>query len=213
MVESVVRSVHWQAVLTREFLDSLTMQNSLGLNLVGYPSWLLREHDIDVILEDCEKIAGKVHDRCEGLDVRVKSADSLRYKVSRRYGEMCVSSSLCVNDVIGFRFLVKDFRDIGDIPDWFTVVDMSNGKVCDDGYRAVHLYYAPDEYSYAVEIQFWAERDFNFHNWLHEHVYKNEELEDRAFIGEILRSEFDCGIICEEADLIRKVNEICANCA
>lgn len=49
------------------------------------------------------------------------------------------------NDILGFRMLVDSYDTLleGKIPQEMRVVDMSNGKANDDGYRGVHLYYQP----------------------------------------------------------------------
>lgn len=39
-------------------------------------------------------------------------------------------------------------------------MDLRNGKMIDDGYRAIHLYYQRDNLAYPIEIQLWCEDDY-----------------------------------------------------
>ena len=56
--------------------------------------------------------------------------------------------------------------------DKIRIVDMSQGKANDDGYRGVHLYFQLDHQHYPVEIQMNTYYDRQINNWLHKYLYK-----------------------------------------
>lgn len=80
------------------------------------------------------------------------------------------------NDLIGIRIIVSDYSIWEGIRARFvssevTVVDLRQGKIPDDGYRAVHLYFQSDHRHYPVELQFVSEHDNVFNAWQHDHFY------------------------------------------
>lgn len=202
----------WQEIFTKEFFDALTMQNTMHLDLLCYPSWMLRKWDIDNVIKDRNMIADNAATQLAGfkyddIGFRIKTEKSIRDKVERRYAEMCVSSLLCFNDFVGFRVQVDNFNDIGDFPEFLRVYDMSHGKLHNDGYYAVHAYYMPDDMTYPVEIQFWRKQDAEFHKWLHRYVYKNDGLGMyKDYCGTILRNDFEQGLIHTEAEFLSRMN-------
>lgn len=56
--------------------------------------------------------------------------------------------------------------------DKIRIVDMSQGKANDDGYRGVHLYFQLDHSHYHIEIQMNTYYDRQINNWLHKYLYK-----------------------------------------
>lgn len=71
---------------------------------------------------------------------------------------------------------------------------MSSGKKNDDGYRGYHIYYKKSNYHYAIEVQFFTERDYILNMWLHKYVYKYKD----NMIGIKLKDLYDKGIIQNE---------------
>ena len=107
-------------------------------------------------------------------DYRVKTVSSIHGKVSR-HPELSFQSVF--NDILGIRF--KHPTYLNNIPSYLRLVDLTQGKAHDDGYRAQHLYYKMDNYHYLIEIQIWADKDYNFNSWSHCYAYKhisNEQL-------------------------------------
>lgn len=81
---------------------------------------------------------------------RFKSDDSIyrKYEKTLRNGG---GFKQCFNDILGFRLHLKKYPL--EYPEYFRVVDLRVGKQVDDGYRAIHLYYQRDSFTYPIEIQ------------------------------------------------------------
>nr|WP_314461535.1 hypothetical protein [uncultured Clostridium sp.] len=131
------------------------------------------------------------------LDYRIKSLDSCLRKYEKFYPEM--QAEKVFNDILGFRMLVDNYEILlkGNAPDGIRIVDMSEGKAIDDGYRGVHIYYQPNHYHYPIEIQANTYYDRQLNNWLHKYLYKREYSD---LIGRILRQEYEYGKILKEQD-------------
>lgn len=106
-------------------------------------------------------------DSIKPFSYRVKTPDSIRRKVTR-HSDLRFQSIF--NDILGIRVRVKDYNL--DIPEYYRVVDLRNGKSEDDGYRAIHLYYKRDNFSYPIEVQLWSDEDYLFNLWMHLYGYK-----------------------------------------
>lgn len=78
------------------------------------------------------------------------------------------------------------------------IVDLRNGKRDDDGYSAIHLYYQKPNYHYPIEVQFWNECDYSFHNWLYKYSYKYLNGSE----GILLRNLFNDGLINNEEEFL-----------
>lgn len=110
------------------------------------------------------------------------------------------------NDILGFRACCDDYREVLAlcIPQ-FKMVDMSQGKARDDGYRGVHLYYQPDNFHYPIELQFNTLYDRQLNNWLHDYLYK------KAYpnaIGQIMRQEYEHGNIRDANSFEEVLNHV-----
>lgn len=103
----------------------------------------------------------------KGYTYRIKSSDSIFKKIERH---PYANAQLLFNDLVGLRTVVKQYPT--EYPDYFEVKDMRYGKLIDDGYRAVHLYYKKDNISYPVEVQLWSEQDAIYNNWMRRYGYK-----------------------------------------
>lgn len=89
-------------------------------------------------------------------------------------------------------------------PEYFRVVDLRNGKKIDDGYRAIHLYYQRDSYSYPIEIQLWCGQDCKFNIWAHKHTYKYKSAE----VGKLLYELYIKNEINSEEEFMSKLKEV-----
>lgn len=125
------------------------------------------------------------------LDYRIKSLESISTKYDRYYPNKQMRQVF--NDVIGFRAFCYSYEDVIALEsDVFRVVDMSNGKRNDDGYRGVHLYYQKDNFHYPIEIQFFTYYDQQINGWLHDYVYKKDYPNS---VGQLLREKYENGEI------------------
>lgn len=181
--------------LSIELLNRLSYQTRLGKSLKRNIHYfekddLMKElSDMTDWLDEQECFSDIV------LDYRIKSMDSILLKYDRYYPNRQVRQVF--NDILGFRAYCSDYVDVIALEsDVFRVVDMTNGKSEDDGYRGVHLYYQIDNNHYPIEIQFNTYYDRQFNDWLHKYLYKKDYTNS---IGATLRSKYEKGNIIDEA--------------
>lgn len=166
--------------MTKEELDKLSYTSTLGTSLKQIS---LRKTELQKILEDIDRwrthrVEMLVNEHLIGM--RFKSDDSImrKYEKTLKTGG---GFKQCFNDVLGFRMQLDEYPT--EFPEYFRVVDLRDGKQIDDGYRAIHLYYQRDSYSYPIEIQLWCGREHQFNIWAHKHTYKykNEEIGKKLY--------------------------------
>lgn len=187
--------------ISKDALDLLSYRSTLGQSLKQIH---LSRTPIEVILEDIAKyreayIETFVQENLIGS--RFKSDDSIlrKYEKVLRTGG---GFKQCFNDVLGFRLKFDEYPT--EFPDFFRVVDLRQGKQVDDGYRAIHLYYQRDSWSYPIEVQLWCGRDFCFNIWSHQYAYKYSS----ETIGLHMRELFDAGDIQTEQAFKNKLKEL-----
>lgn len=187
--------------ISKDALDLLSYRSTLGQSLKQIH---LSRTPIEVILEDIAKyreayIETFVQENLIGS--RFKSDDSIlrKYEKVLRTGG---GFKQCFNDVLGFRLKFDEYPT--EFPDYFRVVDLRQGKQVDDGYRAIHLYYQRDSWSYPIEVQLWCGRDFCFNIWSHQYAYKYSS----ETIGLHMRELFDAGDIQTEQAFKNKLKEL-----
>lgn len=187
--------------ITQETLDQLSYRSGLGQSLKQIS---LRKTPLNVILDDIAKYRSSYVDiliQDNLIGSRFKSEDS----ILRKYQKTLQTNGgfkQCFNDVLGFRLRFDEYPE--EFPACFRVVDLRKGKVIDDGYHAIHLYYQRDNRSYPIEIQLWCGSDYTFNLWSHKYIYKYKSPE----VGQNLYREFSQGIIQSEQDfLIRLQNQ------
>lgn len=193
-----VASMHSNEVSlpSKELLDSISMTSSYGRSMNKLK---VSESLIASVVADIVSYESIMQDfSCCNFAFRVKTQDSILRKL-QRYPDK--HAQQVFNDILGLRLIVDEYPV--KYTDYFRVVDMSNGKANDDGYRGVHLYYKRDNYSYIIEIQLWSNRDKEFNTWMHKHGYKTVSSE----ILKMLRSDYDNGVLKSYKDYIRRLNE------
>ncbi|NMB43058.1 MAG: hypothetical protein GX995_02875 [Clostridiales bacterium] len=143
------------------------------------------------------------------IDSRIKSIGSAIIKFDKYYPNINYSSVF--NDVLGFRAICTDYEEVFEleIEENIRIVDMSNGKSNDDGYRGVHVYYQKDNYHYPIEIQLNTYYDRQFNDWMHDKFYK------RGFdnkVGQKLRREYEDGKIKSRQEFEEVLKYVLSNC-
>ena len=184
--------------LSIDLLKSYSFKSNLGLSL----KHSLRHFDKEALLEelftyadwlDSLDIVSQV-----SLDFRVKAYESIEGKYNRYYTHPKSQARKVFNDILGFRALCDSYDPLlNDSIEGLRIVDMSQGKANDDGYRGIHAYYQLDNFHYPIEIQFNSYYDRQLNNWLHDYLYKKEyPLE----YGQIMRHKYEEGIIRSAED-------------
>lgn len=159
---------------------------------------------IEIIIQDIGKYRANYVDvliQENLIGSRFKSDDS----IYRKYEKTIKNKGgfkQCFNDVLGFRLYMEEYPT--EFPEYFRVVDLRNGKLIDDGYRAIHLYYQRDNRAYPIEIQLWCEKDYQFNVWSHRHIYKY----DNAEIGRKMYQLYCENQIETEDDFLKKLEEM-----
>ena len=184
--------------LSQELLEKLSYHSNLGKSLKKN----IRYFDKNDVLNEMKTMTDWLWslDCLDGiaLDYRIKSMESISNKYDRYYPKRQMRQVF--NDILGFRAFCDSYSQVLNLEsDIFRIVDMSNGKSHDDGYRGVHLYYQKDNYYYPIEVQFNALYDRQINNWLHENVYKKNYPDS---IGILLRESYEKGSIRNEDDFM-----------
>ena len=198
-----------KAGLTYEILQSLSYRTQLGKSLVNS----LRHFDKELLFDDINKVINfynnsEIMDEL-AIDYRIKSEDSCLRKYDKFYPDMRVEKTF--NDVLGFRMLCDNYDEIlnHDNIDKIRIVDMSQGKANDYGYRGVHLYFQLDHSHYPVEIQMNTYYDRQINNWLHKYLYKKNYPDD---IGLKLRKLYENGKILNENMFREVLQNVLSDC-
>lgn len=187
--------------IPKETLDALSYHSMLGRSLKQIS---LRATPLETILEDIAKYRASYIDTLVQENLigsRFKSDDS----IIRKYEKTLRTNGgfkQCFNDVLGFRLRFEEYPS--EFPDYFRVVDLRSGKLVDDGYRAIHLYYQRDNLAYPIEVQLWCGNDYYFNLWSHKYVYKYRTPET----GKKLYQEYAEGKIRDERDFLKRLREI-----
>lgn len=197
-------------ILSKDFLTSISLESSLGINLANYSMSKFNDDNLQLLLSDIEKMQDfecGIIQRLgnSGVGYRIKSIDSILLKINK-YKVNVRKAILCFNDLIGFRVVYDTLPSVTSIPDYFQVIDLSNGKVNDDGYKALHLYFKLSNRHYPIEIQIWEKADENFINWSHKYCYK---VTDSNIIKK-LREKYDNKEIQSEDDFKREFDILVA---
>ena len=187
--------------VSKEILDQLSYTSTLGRSLKQIS---LRNTPIEFIIDDIAKYRSSYIDilvQENLIGSRFKSDDSIyrKYEKTLKNGG---GFKQCFNDVLGFRLHFEEYPK--EYPDYYRVVDMSEGKQVDDGYRAIHLYYQRNNMAYPIEIQLWCGDDYPFNIWSHRWVYKYEN----AHIGKVLYETYKLGRINNEEEFLKMLSEI-----
>ena len=157
--------------LSIDILDKLSYESKLGKSLKHN----LHDFDHNELMREMLEMTCWLQEQSElediALDYRVKSMDSIELKYQRYYPNKQVRQVF--NDILGFRAFCDNYAElINDTSENLRIVDMSNGKSNDDGYRGVHLYYQKGNFHYPIEVQFNTLYDRQLNNWLHAFLYK-----------------------------------------
>lgn len=198
-----------KAGLSDEMLQKLSYHTQLEKSLVHS----LRHFDRQSLIEDVCKMID-FYNELEimedlAIDYRIKSIDSCLRKYDKFYPEMRVEKTF--NDVLGFRMLCDNYDEIlskKDIQN-MRIVDLSQGKADDDGYRGVHIYYQLNHMYYPIEVQMNTYYDRQINNWLHKYLYKRNYPNEA---GAKLRKLYENGKILNEKRFKEVLEDVLSCC-
>ena len=183
--------------LSVQILEQLSYESHLGKSLKQN----LRHFDRDALMTELAEMTDWLSQQTIldeiGIDLRIKSIDSISLKYERYYPENRQVRQV-FNDILGFRAFCDDYQElIGQDSSVFRIVDMSRGKANDDGYRGVHLYFQKDNFHYPIEVQFNTLYDRQINNWLHSYLYKKNYPNE---VGQRMRTLYEDGKIRSRED-------------
>lgn len=177
--------------LSAEILSELSYRSNLGKSLKKNIHYFDKQDVLDELSVMTEwlwsqNVLGEI-----ALDYRIKSMESISAKYDRYYPDRQMRQVF--NDILGFRAFCDSYSQVFELDsDIFRLVDMSQGKRNDDGYRGVHLYFQKDNFHYPIEVQFNTLYDRQLNNWLHDYLYKKNYPDS---IGQELRKKYEKGEI------------------
>ncbi len=95
---------------------------------------------------------------------RVKAQNSVEYKIEnyiRTHEGGNIPIKKCINDLFGVRIVIDDEFSFGDVKEYiknnypqYKCIDSSKSE-----YRATHIYFEKDNYSFPWELQVWSSFD------------------------------------------------------
>ncbi|MBO6128273.1 MAG: hypothetical protein J6P79_05180 [Pseudobutyrivibrio sp.] len=184
--------------LSQSLLDEFSYRSELGKSLKKN----IHYFDKNDVLKEMEKMTNWLWslDSLDGiaLDYRIKSLESISNKYDRYYPNRQMRQVF--NDILGFRAFCDSYSQVLSLEsDILRVVNMTQGKSHDDGYRGVHVYYQKDNYHYPIEVQFNTLYDRQLNNWLHDYIYKKDYPDST---GRFLRECYEQGKIRTEDDFM-----------
>lgn len=194
--------------LSIDVLDSLSYKSSLPISMKR----TLRHFDKSEVLEDIRNARQWYNMQSVlytlPIDLRIKSIGSASMKFDRYLNS---TFSRVFNDILGFRSICSNYEEVLSLEteNKIRVVDMSEGKTNDDGYRGVHVYYQKDNFHYPIEIQFNTYYDRQFNDWMHDKFYKRE-YDD--YVGRILRELYEDGKIKSAKEFEEVLANVLSHC-
>lgn len=207
MVEDILKKDGLSFTLLRK----LSFRSRLGADLCETGSFFEK----NILFDEISKMISwyDTHPVLASLpaDYRIKSFCHIQEKYQQAGEEYPVEKIF--NDVLSFQALCNNYEEIFRLRESgnISIADFSNGKLRDNGYRGVRIYYQYGHRHYPVEIQYHTYYDRQMNNWLYKYVLK-ENYPD--YIGARMRREYEAGRIrteCECEEVLRGVLSDCQN--
>lgn len=144
--------------LRRTYMDSIDGGQDIYASIFGYVQ-LLNEVSAEIFM-DLSLLRSSLE-----ITSRVKAQNSIEYKITSYKGEKHefgkIPLNKCLNDLFGVRVIlpeVHSFQEIRDFVDQYApdlkCINSSKGE-----YRATHLYFKLDNFSFPWELQIWNQRN------------------------------------------------------
>ena len=155
----------------------------------------LQEEFTFLTLEYIQKLV-EIMDEYEGIDFTFRYKDPVSMMAKMKNQTMSKPLNKVLNDALGLRFIINcdtdrlrhialKLEDAYPIESGICrVVDQTEGKRNDDGYKGIHIYSKFDNNTFPIEIQLWTRVHALLNEYLHDNIYKtghaNGELDEHA---------------------------------
>lgn len=142
--------------LKRTLVSEIETDNDIYKKVFRYVH-LLSSHSADMILSVCGTEPNKV-------SARIKTKNSIAYKIKNYrtevhgYGKIPINK--CLNDLFGVRIILASAVTFEQIDSFIKRAYGDKYKYIDSSkldYKAVHLYFKKDNFSFPWELQIWSE--------------------------------------------------------
>ena len=121
---------------------------------------------------------GRFNTENSKINIRIKTRNSIEYKIqnyTKNHEDGKIPINKCLNDIFGIRLITKDNYSFDEIKIFMKnkypklkVIDSTKGQ-----YKATHVYFKEDNFSYQWELQIWNENDEEKNIYSHE-IYKQD---------------------------------------
>lgn len=193
--------------INEKLLNQLSYESKLGKSLKNTLRKFDKNNLINEILDIKEFYESTDLLKGAKFAYRVKSIQSCLLKYNKYYPNIEVKK--CFNDILGIRIILSEYEEVlNQKLDIFKIADMRCGKVKDDGYRGIHLYYQKSNIHYPIEIQINTKKDRCLNDWLHIYLYKYEKNNN---IGILLREKYENGEIRSEEEFKEVLKNVLLN--
>lgn len=138
----------------------------------------------------------EIMDEYEGVDFTFRYKDPASMIDKLKNETISKPLNKVLNDVLGLRFIINcdtdrlrhialELEEAYPIKNGICrVVDQTEGKKNDDGYKGIHIYSKFNNSTFPIEIQIWTRVHALLNEYLHDNIYKtghaNSELDEHA---------------------------------
>lgn len=169
--------INFKRVNVRDLFDENNKINEDFVHEIHTYVYTLRDPQL-IIMKNIQSETLEKHSNKFKLEYRIKTLERIESKLLEYYINPETTygrSSLikCINDLMGFRFIIKTNKHLDDfealIKKFFrSVVDkydvnvrilLRNISLDEISYKAIHVYIKEDNYHFPWEIQFWRKKD------------------------------------------------------
>jgi hypothetical protein len=190
----------WEQILVIQSSFALPFNIKKTDSEVGLSDILdLKSEFLLMTIEYCNKLEDimRSYDWC---DFTYRYKDD--YSVERKWNNRNITKPLhkTINDILGMRFILKtNEKELLTIVEQFQttypsneinsrVVDMTDGKSENDGYKGIHVYIRKNNYVFPIEVQFWSRADALINDYLRENIYtKFDDPEVKTYSNQLRR--------------------------
>lgn len=166
-------SNYYSKINLRKYEVSDLLNNEDLLNVIFNYREFINVHNVQLVMD-----FQNFNSNYSKINTRVKAKNSIedkitRYTKSSEHENGKIQINKCLNDLFGIRF-ITDYNFTFEEILYFIVKNYDNLKCIDSskrGYKATHLYFKQDNFSFPWELQIWNKKD-EVHNIISHERYK-----------------------------------------